>query len=103
MFDLDQLVNSIIYSQTSSQIIGNPIYVSIIIVTFLLIMIIFMFKEHDPDEFWPRMINTSIYSMIFVLSIIIIHYKNLEKEFETRHESGSLNNLIQSTTNNPIL
>ena len=111
MFDLDKILNDIIYSKTVSSIVGNPVYVSIIIVTIILIIILFMFKESDDSDsededddkdkrssdFWKKMVKVGVYMLIPVLSIIVIHYKNLEKEMENRYENKATERIVSDT------
>jgi hypothetical protein len=107
MFDLDKILNNIIYSKTVSCVVGNPILVSVIIVSIILIIILFMFKkpeyeddddEDDSDEtFWKKLVKVGIYMLIPVLTIIVVHYKNLEKEMESKYENQATDRIISET------
>jgi hypothetical protein len=105
MFDLDKIFSDIVYSKTVSDIFGNPVLVSIIIVAIILLIILFMFKkpesddeeEEEDDNFWRKMVKAGIYMLVPVISIIIIHYKNLEKEMESKYENKTTERIINDT------
>ena len=108
MFSLDSFFNDIIYSKTISGIVCNPIYVSVLIVLIVLIIIFFMFNEDDDDDednFWKKMIKTGFYILIPTLIVIVLHYKNIEKEMEHNYENKSTENIVNQSlvTGNPYV
>ena len=96
-FALDSFINDIANSTSLNSIFNNPIYTAILIVAIVLLIIFVMFRtEVDESDysFWTLLFRSGFYLILPIMMIVFVHYKNVERDYDSRYESKTLNDVV---------
>ena len=101
-FNLETFINDILNSTGVNSIVNNPIWVGIIITVIILIIIYFQFADSMDEEqsFWPVWIQTGVWILITTLSILFLHFKNVDNEYTKKGGDKQAQLVVQATTEN---
>lgn len=98
--NIDSALHDIANSTALNSIFNNPIYTAIIIVLIMLLIIFIMFRsefdENSDYSFWVLLFRSGIYLLLPIITIIFIHYKNIEREFEQKYDNKALSKTIDA-------
>ena len=99
--NLDSIYNNIANSISFNSIFNDPIRTSLIIILIILIFIYFMFRtEYNDDSdysFNTLLFRTGFYLTLPIMTIMFIHYKNIEREYDHKYDNKALTSVINST------
>jgi len=102
---LTNFVDDISRSTSLNGIFNNPIYTAILIVLVMMLIIYFMFRtevDESDQSFWNLLFRSGIYISLPVMGITFLHYKNLERDYESRITNKALNSAVESTLGQSI-
>jgi hypothetical protein len=57
-------------------------------------------SEYDEDSeysFWALLFRSGIYILLTTITVLFLHYKNLEREFEQKYDNKTLTKTIDAT------
>ncbi len=103
-WSIEKMIMDVSNSTSLNGIFNNPIYTAVLIVFIIAVIIVFMFRPSiDPDEpFWNLLFRYSIYSFLPIISIVFIHYKNLERDFEKKYGNQQLESVVEQSIGREI-
>lgn len=94
----ETFLNDIANSTTFKDIFSNPIYTAIVITLIILLVIFIMFRTEFSDDsnysFWTLLIRSGFYILLPVMTIVFMHYKNIEGDFERKYDNKTLTNTV---------
>ena len=96
-FSLNEFLNDIVNSNRVNAVFNNPIYTAILIVVIVLIIIFFMFRSVVENSFWTLLFKTGFYILFPIMAVVFIHYKNLDREYESKYENKALTKAVEPT------
>lgn len=99
-FSLDKLWQDIANSTSLNSVFNNPIYTSFLIVFVVIFIIYIIFRTEINEEeysFWTLMFRSCVYLLLPVMTILFIHYKNIERDFDNRIEKKKLTEAVMGS------
>lgn len=103
-FELEKLLNDIANSKSLNAIFNNPIYTAIIIVSMVLIIIYFCFrndvviKDNSESSMVTLMFTAGIYCILTVLGLVYLQHRSMVKDFEQKYAVRGLDEIINVAT-----
>jgi hypothetical protein len=97
--DIQSITRDFIHSLSEGSfgnMFRNPIYVSLLITTIIILIMVCMFNE-------SKLIKTSIYVFFTCMILVFIHNKLLLIEFKKRLNNNDAENIINSFDINPVV
>lgn len=98
--NLDNIYNNIANSISLNSVFNDPIRTSLIIILIIIIFVYFMFhSEHNEDSeysFNTLLFRTGFYLTLPIMTIMFIHYKNIEREYDHKYDNKALSSVIDN-------
>lgn len=103
-FEIEKLLNDIANSKSLNSIFNNPIYTAIIIVSMVLVIIYFCFrndvviKENSESSLITLMFTAGIYCILTVLGLVYLQHRSMVKDFEQKYAVRGLDEIVNVAT-----
>jgi|GEM_PF-6501670 len=105
-FSFDTFLHDLSNNTSLNSFLNNPIYVAIVIILIMLLMVYVMFRtEMDPESeygFWTLIFRSGLYMLLPIMTIIFLHYKNIEREYEQKYDNKALTKTINASIGGKI-
>jgi hypothetical protein len=103
-FEIEKLLNDIANSKSLNSIFNNPIYTAIIIVSMVLVIIYFTFrndvviKDNSESSMITLMFTAGIYCILTVLGLVYLQHRSMVKDFEQKYAVRNLDEIVNVAT-----